>query len=201
MTDPEPVGGLRLSSDYDEKRWVAIPDPRLVDVDRWSRDVSHAWAQDLGRLNDHNWADILRRILLITIERAHEGNPDRRFVHLLTPPRQAPSPIPVAVAVLPDASSLDEVVAELATDDSDLVEPTKAEPIVLKSGAQAFVVTSHRRDAENVITTAMRVIWEIEPGALALVTASGTNSGRILIMRDDLVELAGGLAIIPDEPQ
>jgi hypothetical protein len=201
VTDADPADGLRLSSAYDEKRWIAIPDPRLVDVDRWSRDVSHAWAQDLGRLNDHNWADILRRILLVTIERAYEGDPDRIFVHLLTPARQAPSPAATFVAVRPMASPLDDVAVELAASDPDLVEPTTAVPAVLKSGEPAYVITSHRRDGEGAITTALRVIWEIEPGALALVTASGTNPGRILIMRDDMVELAGGLAIIPDDPQ
>jgi hypothetical protein len=193
-------GRIRLSSDYDARRWIAIPDPALVDVDVWSRDVSHAWAQDLGRLDDHNWADILRSILELTISRTYEGDPDRIFVHLLTPPHQAPSPVATFVAVRPANGTLDELVRELVDDEPAAVEPPTAEPIS-RGARRAHVLTLSRRGAENVITTALRVVWEIAPEVVAVVTASGTNAGRILVMREDMVQLAGGLALLPDDPQ
>ena len=196
VTSPDDADGFRLVVDYDDARWALVPDPEVMAASVWASRSAKAWADDLGR-HDRNWETVLRLMLEQVATQPYRVDPDAVLAHVLTPADEAPD---VAIAVLLAVPSDGQTPAELAQELSDSYAPQSIEPpsvqeVTLSSGLPALLVTVHLREQSNTVQTQARVIWQLHPAILVTLTASADDIGRILVMRDDMVALAGRVSL------
>ena len=180
---------FRIDVDFDVSRWLMLPPPE-IDADQWARTMAQAWAKDLGRLGERNWAQVFELVLQQATRQSYSETPEEVFLHVLTPPNAAPD---VALALL-TALQVDEPAAAVADDmayglASECIE-TPSRTTVEGAGGPVETLTCHFREDDGSVQTQLRVMRKISDEILAILTASDYDIGRVLLMRDDMVALA-----------
>jgi hypothetical protein len=196
VTRGQEADGYRLEIDYDDARWLRVPDPEVMDHGTWAERSAKAWADDLGR-HDRNWEQVLRLMLMTAAGQPYSVEPDALLLHVLTPPDEAPDvAIAVVLSMPSDGESAADTAAQLVEAAAGTaVEPPTVQQLTLSTSAPATLVTVHRRDADGALQTEVRLLWLVHPEVLATLTAAAEDIGRVLSMRDDLVGLAGRIGL------
>jgi hypothetical protein len=190
--------GVQIKIDYDDKKWVLIPPAGVMAPGKWAKRTAKSWATDLGRKHDANWQSVLEEMLLASSGFPGADRWDARLVHILTPPREAPS---VSLTNLLMSMPSEDVANELpAPDDPDLVEHPVVERIELRSGVLATRVVRYTRGQnDDSVRAEMFLTWRGHEQADLTLLTSSYDVGRVLIMRDDVVELARSISLVPLE--
>lgn len=188
--------GVQIKVDYDDTIWVLIPPAGAMAPGKWAKRTATSWATDLGRTNDANWQGVLEKMLLASSAFPGADTWDARLVHILTPPREAPS---VALTNLLMSLPSDDVANELpAPDDPDLVEQPVIERIELHPGVLATRIVRYvRGEDDDSVRATMYVTWRGHEQADLTLLTSSYDVGRVLIMRADVVALARSISLVP----
>jgi hypothetical protein len=189
---------VRVDVDYDARRWVMVP-PAEVDAQDWAHKMAHAWAEDLGRLQDRNWAQVLELMLLQATRQSYSEQPDEIFLQVLTPAGQGPD---VGLAVLtvlqadgPAAAVADDMAEHFAPECIELPTRTTVDGTDA-AGGPVETLTCHFREEDGSVQTQLRVVRKIHEQVVAIFTASDYDIGRVLLMRDDLIGLAQHTSLV-----
>lgn len=195
--------GVRFKFDYDPSRWVMIPPAGAADYDQWAAQTAKAWARDLDREADSNWESVFERMLLRCVVTPNSARWDARFINVIAQPGKAASLLPANLMMMTPEEAGGSLAANLPRpEDPELVEPPVVETFELHPDMSATRIIRYVRDGDDDHVRAdMFVVWRGHPQAeLGLVTGSD-EVGRLLLARDDLVELARAITLVPlDEP-
>lgn len=188
--------GFRIDADYDTRRWLEVPQELPAeDATRWAKEAADAWSEDLGYPRDGEWCTVLRDMLHHAATQGYGDDAYAVLLHILTPVGEAPSPMFTGFMAVPGEQTPAELARQIVDDirdQGDAVEPPNVDNVLLTNGTEATVVTAHRRAADTTISTALHVLWPLHELVLAALQVFAEHDiGRVLVMRDDLIALAG----------
>jgi hypothetical protein len=191
--------GVSIRLDYDPTKWVLIPPADVVDYGDWAARIAHSWAVDLDRESDANWPVVLERMLLRAAQSPGAARWDARFAHIVTPRGEAPSiGLTCLLMSLPEDEPRGLANALPAPDDPELVEPPVVEVIELHPSVPATRIVRYTRgEDDDSVRVELFVTWRGHEHADLTLFSSAFDIGRILIMREDVVDLARSISLVP----
>lgn len=198
------MAGVQIKVDYDIGKWVMIPPSGVMSPEEWAHRTAQSWARDLGRTNDANWPVVLEKMLLLGARAPGEERYDVRLIHIDARPGEAPWVTGVNLLMsMPEQTPGGLVAAMSDPTDPDLVEPPIVEAVELGPGVTGSRVTRYLKgeDADSVRAT-LFVTWRAREDAELTLVGGSYDIGRLLAIRDDLVDLARATTLVPidEEP-
>ncbi|MGN6609783.1 MAG: hypothetical protein ACTHMS_22575, partial [Jatrophihabitans sp.] len=84
----------------------------------------------------------------------------------------------------------------------EAVEPPTVHEVGLTSGLHAQVMVAHLRADDGDARTEVRLFWQPHPLVVSALVAASVETSRVLLAREDIVALAGGIVLqLFDDPQ
>lgn len=190
--------GVQIKIDYDVQRWALIPPAEVMSHEEWARRTARSWSADLGRAEDHNWPEVLERMLLVTAGAPNEERWDARLVHISARPGEAPQLVPVNLVLSAAADAPDGLPRMLARpQDPGLVEAPIVEAVEMEPGMTATRIIRYVGDTEDTVRIELYFTWRPRPDADLTLFSSMYDLGAVVAIRDELVGLARSVALVP----
>lgn len=190
--------GVQIKIDYDVRRWALIPPADVIPHEEWARRTARSWSEDLGRVEDHNWPQVLEQMLLVAARAPHEERWDARLVHISARPGEAPDLVPVNLVLSEPADAPDGMPQTLARpDEPDLVEAPIVEAVELEPGMTATRITRYVGDTDDSVRVELFFTWRPRADADLTLFSSMYDLGPVLAIRDELAGLARSIGLVP----
>lgn len=195
---------VQIKVDYDVGKWVMIPPSEVMTPEEWASRTAHSWAKDLGREHDSNWPQVLEKMLLRGARAPGEERWDVRLIHIDARSGEGPWVSGVNLGMSMPEETPDGLAKGLSDpDDPELLEPPIAEPIDLHPGIMATRVVRYVKgeNPDSVMAT-LYVTWRAHTHADLTLVSGSYDIGRLLAIRDDVVDLARATSLVPidEEP-